>query len=116
MAPASGITSTWWIWPKGIWRRWRRSPTFRGAVAINLGTGRGHSVLEMVKAMEAVVGRPLPHRAVARRPGDIASCYASAELAATRLGWRARRSLGEMCVDAWRWQSDNPEGYPQPPR
>jgi UDP-glucose 4-epimerase len=84
---------------------------FQGAVAINLGTGRGHSVLDMVMAMEAVVGHPLPRKVVARRPGDIGSCYASADLAAARLGWRARRSLGEMCVDAWRWQSDNPEGY-----
>ena len=89
-------------------------PGLQGAVAINLGTGRGQSVLDMIKAMEAVIGRPLPHRVVARRPGDIASYYASADLAAARLGWRARRSLGEMCVDAWRWQSDNPEGYPEP--
>ena len=86
-------------------------PQLHGAVAINLGTGRGQSVLDMVKAMEGVIGRPLPCRVVTRRPGDIASCYASAELAETRLGWRAKRTLSDMCVDAWRWQSDNPEGY-----
>ena len=76
-----------------------------GAVAINLGTGRGHSVLEMVQALGQVVGRPLPYTVTDRRPGDIACCYAEVDLAARLLGWRAERDLAAMCRDGWAWQS-----------
>jgi UDP-glucose 4-epimerase len=75
-----------------------------GQLTVNLGTGQGVSVLEMVKAFEAASGRPVPYRIVPRRPGDIAACWADPSLAAEQLGWRTRRSLEAMCVDAWRWQ------------
>jgi UDP-glucose 4-epimerase len=78
---------------------------------VNLGTGRGHSVLEVVRAFEAASGRPVPCEIVARRPGDVATCYADATRASTLLGWQARRGLDEMCVDAWRWQAANPNGF-----
>ena len=79
--------------------------------AINLGTGVGYSVLEMLRAFEAACGKPLPYRIAPRRPGDIASCYADPRQANDLLGWRAGRDLQAMCADAWRWQSDNPNGY-----
>jgi UDP-glucose 4-epimerase len=82
-----------------------------GATAINLGTGRGCSVLELVRAFEAASGRTLPYEIVERRPGDAASCYADPALAQRLLGWRATRDLDAMCRDAWRWQSANPRGY-----
>lgn len=82
-----------------------------GCTAINLGTGQGYSVLDMVRAFEAASGRPVPYRIAARRPGDIASCYADPRLAARLLGWKAERGLEPMCADAWRWQSGNPDGY-----
>ena len=81
-----------------------------GTLTVNLGTGQGYSVLEMVRAFEQASGRPVPYRLVDRRPGDIASCYADPVLAEKLLGWRARRSIDEMCVDTWRWQAGNPEG------
>jgi UDP-glucose 4-epimerase len=81
------------------------------SLTVNLGTGRGYSVLEVVRAFEAASGRKVAYEVVPRRPGDIAQCYADPSLAHERLGWRARRSLEEMCVDAWRWQSRNPNGY-----
>ena len=77
----------------------------------NLGTGTGYSVLEMVRAFEKVVGRPIPHRIEPRRAGDVAEAWADASLAGARLGWKAARGLEEMCVDAWRWQQGNPKGY-----
>jgi len=83
-----------------------------GLFTCNLGTGRGYSVLEMVAAMAAASGRPIPYHVAPRRPGDVASCYADPGLAARVLGWTARRGLDEMCADAWRWQQGNPEGYP----
>ncbi len=79
--------------------------------AINLGTGVGYSVLAMVKAFEAASGKPVPYQVQARRPGDIAACYANPLLAEQLLGWRAVRDLQTMCADAWRWQSGNPLGY-----
>lgn len=82
-----------------------------GCTAINLGTGQGYSVLDMVRAFEAASGRPVPYRVAARRPGDIAACYAEPALAAELLGWRATRGLADMCADGWRWQSGNPDGY-----
>jgi UDP-glucose 4-epimerase len=75
-----------------------------GVLTVNLGTGRGYSVLEMVRAFEKASGRPVPYRVVARRPGDIATCYADPTLAAEVLGWRAERDIDAMCADAWRWQ------------
>jgi len=80
-------------------------------VAINLGTGAGVSVLEVVAAFQAAAGRPIPYRVVDRRPGDVATCYADATRAHTLLGWRATRTLAEACADTWRWQSGNPDGY-----
>jgi len=80
-------------------------------LTVNLGTGRGYSVLEMVEAFSKVSGRDIPYRVVDRRPGDIAACYADPSLAARLLGWRAERGIDEMCRDTWRWQSMNPDGY-----
>jgi UDP-glucose 4-epimerase len=77
----------------------------------NLGTGRGYSVLEMAKAFENASGRPVPYRIAPRRAGDIAQCWADPSLAARELGWKAERGLAAMCVDAWRWQSMNPQGF-----
>jgi UDP-glucose 4-epimerase len=82
-----------------------------GHWTVNLGTGRGYSVLEMVAAFEKASGRPVPHRIVGRRPGDIAECYADPARADALLGWRATRGIDEMCADSWRWQSANPHGY-----
>jgi len=76
-----------------------------GVLTVNLGTGRGYSVLEMVRAFEQASGRPVPSRIAARRPGDIAECYSDPGLAERLLGWKAQRGLDEMCQDAWRWQS-----------
>jgi UDP-glucose 4-epimerase len=78
---------------------------------LNLGTGRGYSVLEMVRAFEQASGRPVPYRITERRPGDIATCYADPAGAARVLDWRAAKGLDEMCADHWRWQSMNPNGY-----
>jgi UDP-glucose 4-epimerase len=80
-------------------------------LAINLGTGVGYSVLDMVKAFEQASGKPIPFKIQARRPGDIAACYAEPRLARELLGWQASRDLQTMCADAWRWQSGNPQGY-----
>ena len=82
------------------------------SLIVNLGTGRGYSVLETVKAFERACERKVPLEIVAHRPGDTASVYADASLAASTLGWKAELGLDEMCADAWRWQSQNPEGYP----
>jgi UDP-glucose 4-epimerase len=85
--------------------------TFSGAEAVNLGTGRGYSVLEAVRAFEQASGRAVPRRIVARRPGDVPACYADPQKARERLGWQASRGLDDMCRDHWRWQSTNPRGY-----
>ena len=90
----------------------RRLTERPGVLTVNLGTGRGYSVIEVVKAFEKASGRPVPYEIVARRPGDVAQCYAEPGLAERELGWRAERGIDEMCADAWRWQSSNPEGYP----
>ncbi len=82
-----------------------------GVLALNLGTGRGYSVLEAVAAFERASGRHIPYRIVERRPGDSASSYADPTLARRELGWDATRDLDEMCADTWRWQSANPAGY-----
>jgi len=84
----------------------------RGGVQTwNLGTGRGVSVLDMVRAFEAASGKTIAYRIVARRPGDVAQCWADPSRAALELGWRAEYDLMRMCADAWRWQQANPEGY-----
>lgn len=80
-------------------------------LTVNLGTGVGYSVLEVVKAFEAASGQPVPYRFEPRRAGDVAACYANASLARQLLGWEAKHSLAEMCADAWRWQKGNPNGY-----
>lgn len=80
-------------------------------LAINLGTGIGYSVMNMIQAFEQASGKAIPFKIAQRRPGDIASCYADPQLAFSRLNWKAQKNLGTMCVDAWRWQSNNPNGY-----
>lgn len=83
-----------------------------GGVSIyNLGTGRGYSVLDVVKAFEAASGRPIPYQITARRAGDIATCYADADKALEELGWKADRGMEEMCSTTWKWQQNNPDGY-----
>jgi UDP-glucose 4-epimerase len=86
----------------------------RGFVAINLGTGRGTSVLELVRAVERAAGRDIPYAIVARRAGDIAACWADVSRAQELLGWAAQLSLDQMCADGWRWQQGNPDGYRAP--
>lgn len=85
--------------------------THSGAEMINLGTGKGCSVLEMVAAFEKASGRKIPYQIDPRRPGDIDASYADAHKAKALLGWQAELSLDEMCADTWRWQSNNPNGY-----
>jgi UDP-glucose 4-epimerase len=80
-------------------------------LTLNLGSGRGHSVLEVIRAFERVSGRPVPFEVVARRIGDAAESVADPTAAAHRLGWRARRQLAEMCADGWAWQRAHPRGY-----
>lgn len=84
-----------------------------GLVVLNLGTGRGYSVLEMIKAFEAASGKSVPYQIMPRRPGDIAICYADVRKSHRLLDWRADRGLGRMCEDAWQWQPDNSNGYAQ---
>jgi UDP-glucose 4-epimerase len=81
------------------------------SLTVNLGTGRGSSVLELVTAFERASGRPIPYEIAPRRAGDVASCYADPALAEALLSWRATRDLDAMCADSWRWQTMNPNGY-----
>ena len=83
-----------------------------GVMTVNLGTGRGYSVLEVIGAFEKASGQRVPYRIVPRRPGDVAACYADPAYAQFRLGWTAEFDLDDMCRDAWRWQQANPQGYP----
>ena len=83
----------------------------KGAWTVNLGTGKGYSVLDFVKAFEKASGKPIPYQIVDRRPGDVAQCYADPSLAAEMLGWRAQRDVQQMCADSWNWQKKNPDGY-----
>lgn len=80
--------------------------------AFNLGTGQGTSVLEMLHAFERAAGRELPYEIVARRAGDLPAYWADPTRAEKELGWKATRTIDDMCVDVWRWQSQNPQGYP----
>lgn len=82
-----------------------------GYRVFNLGTGTGHSVLEVIRAFEQASERAVPYVIAARRLGDVATCYAQPERARAELGWRAQYDLQRMCIDAWRWQSRNPKGY-----
>ncbi len=83
----------------------------QGIDAYNLGTGRGHSVLEMIQAFERASGIHIPYTIVDRRQGDVAVCYADPSKAKRKLGWVAEKGIDEMCADAWRWQRNNPNGY-----
>ncbi len=85
--------------------------THTGVEIVNLGTGRGYSVLEIVRAFERVNGVKVPYVIEARRAGDIAECWADASKAKALLGWEAQKTLEDMCRDAWRWQTSNPNGY-----
>lgn len=82
-----------------------------GIFTVNLGTGKGYSVLEVIAEFEKASGQSVSYQWTARRPGDIAMCYADVTLSTRLLGWSARRDLEQMCVDAWRWQLSNPDGY-----
>lgn len=84
-----------------------------GLFTCNLGTGQGYSVLQMVNAFEEASGQKVAYQITPRRSGDVASCYADPALAAKELGWEAKKGLAEMCADSWRWQSQNPNGYPK---
>ncbi|MGB3724183.1 MAG: UDP-glucose 4-epimerase GalE [Glaciecola sp.] len=84
-----------------------------GLFTCNLGTGQGYSVLQMVKAFEEASGQTVAYQIAPRRSGDVASCYADPALAANELGWSAKKDLADMCADSWRWQSQNPDGYPK---
>ena len=95
----------------GHLRALEKLATSSGVAAYNLGTGQGYSVLEMVAAFEKASGKPIPYQITQPRPGDIAACYADPTKAREELGWEAQRGLAEMCADAWRWQSQNPNGY-----
>ena len=90
----------------------RLASTEQSVSTWNLGTGRGTSVFEMLHAFERAVGRALPYEVVGRRAGDIAASYADPGRANTELGWKATRTIDDMCQDSWRWQSQNPDGYP----
>lgn len=82
-----------------------------GIVYYNLGTGKGYSVLDMIRAFSKACGRDIPYKVAGRRPGDIAACFANPEKAYRELGWKAQKGLEEMCEDTWRWQKNNPNGY-----
>jgi UDP-glucose 4-epimerase len=87
------------------------APKGQKPLIVNLGTGKGYSVLEMIRAFEKSSGQKIAYRITRRRPGDVATLYADTQLARKALGWKAKRNLADMCTDAWRWQSSHPEGY-----
>ncbi|CAN0006723.1 unnamed protein product [Ectocarpus sp. 12 AP-2014] len=82
-----------------------------GCAAVNLGTGSGYSVMDVVKGMEEACGNPIPYKVMPRRAGDVEAMYADPSLAKSMLGWTAKRGLKDMCTDTWRWQSAHPNGY-----
>lgn len=84
-----------------------------GVQVYNLGTGRGYSVLEMIHGFEKACGHDIPYEIVPRRAGDIAACWADPSRAKNQLGWKAGKTMDDMCKDTWRWQQKNPNGYPQ---
>jgi len=83
----------------------------KGVLTVNLGTGNGYSVLDVVKAFEKASGKKVPYEIVGRRAGDVAKCYADPSYAKKVLNWSAKKDLEQMCIDTWRWQSQNPNGY-----
>ena len=85
--------------------------SFTEVKTVNLGTGKGYSVLEVIKAFEKASGKPIAYQIAPRRAGDIATCYADTAYAKALLGWEAKKDLYQMCADSWRWQSENPDGY-----
>lgn len=89
----------------------RRLLDHPGSLTVNLGTGHGYSVLDLVRAYEAASGRSVPYEIVSRRPGDVAACWADPALAREMLGWEAKLDLARMCEDSWRWQHLNPQGF-----
>jgi UDP-glucose 4-epimerase len=96
---------------RGHVRALQRLESLDGELAINLGTGRNYSVLEVLAAFERAVGRPIPYEIKGRRPGDLAIIYANADRAREELGWTAELDIDDMARDAWRWQEQNPQGY-----
>jgi len=86
-------------------------PDYTGLKIYNLGTGKGHTVLQMIEAFSQISGKEIPYELAPRRPGDVASCYATCELASKELGWTAKKSITDMCRDMWTWQSKNPKGF-----
>ena len=83
----------------------------KGVLTVNLGTGIGYSVLDVVKAYEKACGKPIPYKVAPRRPGDLATCYADPTKSREKLGWVAEKNLEDMCRDTWNWQKNNPNGY-----
>ncbi len=96
---------------KGHIQALKKTEQESGLWTINLGTGTGYSVLDIIKAFEEVSNKKIPYEIVSRRPGDVASCYADPKFAKQILGWDAKLGLNDMCCDSWRWQSNNPNGY-----
>lgn len=96
---------------KGHLKALEKLKTNSGLVTYNLGTGKGYSVLDIVKAFSEASEREIPYKITARRPGDIATCYSDPRKANEELGWKAEKGIEEMCEDSWRWQSQNPKGY-----
>ncbi|WP_176344451.1 UDP-glucose 4-epimerase GalE [Priestia aryabhattai] len=96
---------------KGHLKALEKIVTFNGVEAYNLGTGKGYSVLEMIDAFEKASGRKVPYVIGPRRPGDIAECFAKPDKAERELGWKAEKGIKDMCIDSWKWQSQNPEGF-----
>ena len=96
---------------KGHIQALKKTEQESGLWTINLGTGTGYSVLDLIQAFEEVSNKKIPYEIVSRRPGDVASCYADPKFAKQVLGWEAKLGLNDMCSDSWRWQSKNPNGY-----
>ena len=96
---------------KGHIKALKKAEQESGLWTVNLGTGTGYSVLDLIKAFEKVSSRKIPYEIVSRRPGDVASCYADPKFAKQVLGWEAKLGLNDMCSDSWRWQSNNHNGY-----
>ena len=96
---------------KGHLAALRKLETGCGLFVCNLGTGKGYSVLEVLRAYEKACGKTIPYVICGRRAGDIASCYADPGKARSELGWEAKYGIEDMCATSWKWQSMNPNGY-----